>query len=72
MGWGGPLSRTGHSLAYDPVNRRILVFGGSWLTDMGTTLAGDVWAYDVPTSTWMELVPPTVVDMDDPVDMDSQ
>lgn len=64
-GWGtGPLARTGHSLAYDPVNRRFLVFGGSWQTDKGTTQTGDVWAYDVPTNTWTELVPPTAVDMD--------
>jgi hypothetical protein len=63
MGWGtGPLSRTGHSLAYDPVNRRILVVGGTWRTDEGTTQTGDVWAYDVPTNTWSELVPPTTVD----------
>ena len=59
MGWGtGPLSRTGHTLVHDPVNRRILVFGGSWQTDEGTTQTGDVWAYDVPTNTWTELVRP--------------
>jgi hypothetical protein len=63
-GWVGPMSRTGHSLAYDPVNRRILVFGGSWQAYEGTTQTGDVWAYDVPTNTWTELVPPTPVDMD--------
>jgi hypothetical protein len=64
-GWGtGPLSRTGHSLVYDPVNRRILVFGGSWQTDEGATQTGDVWAYDVPTNTWTELVPPAPVDVD--------
>jgi hypothetical protein len=62
-GWGaGPLSRTGHSLAYDPVNRRILVYGGSWQTDEGTPQVGDVWAYDVPTNAWTELVPPAPVD----------
>jgi hypothetical protein len=61
--WGtGPLSRTGPSLAYDPVNRRILVFGGTWQTAGGRTRAGDVWAYDVPSNTWTELVPPTAVD----------
>lgn len=62
-GWGtGPLSRTGHTLVHDPVNRRILMFGGSWQTDEGTTQSGDVWAYDVPTNTWTELVPATAVD----------
>ena len=54
----GPLARTGHSLAYDPVNQRILVFGGTWQTTKGKTQTGDVWAYDVPTNTWTELVRP--------------
>ena len=54
----GPLARTGHSLAYDPVNQRILVFGGIWQTTKGEKKTGDVWAYDVPTNTWTELVRP--------------
>jgi Galactose oxidase, central domain len=58
-GLTGPLARTGHSLAYDPVNRRILVYGGTWRSAGGERQHGDVWAYDVPTNTWTELVPPT-------------
>ena len=58
-GWGtGPLKRTGHSLVYDPVNQRILVFGGTWQTTNGEERTGDVWAYDAPTNTWTELVGP--------------
>jgi hypothetical protein len=59
-GWfTGPLTRTGHSLVYDPVNQRILVYGGTWQTTKGEEGTGDVWAYDVPTNTWTELVAPT-------------
>ena len=60
--WSGGLDRPvgadGHSLAYDPVNQRILVFGGTWQTTNGEKRTGDVWAYDVPTNTWTELVGP--------------
>jgi hypothetical protein len=57
--WGtGPLKRTGHSLVYDPVNQRILVFGGTWQTTNGEKRTDDVWAYDAPTNTWTELVGP--------------
>ena len=57
-GLAGPLARAGHSLVYDPVNQRMLVYGGTWLTTEGKTHTGDVWAYDVPTNTWTELVRP--------------
>ena len=49
----------GHSLVYDPVNQRMLVYGGTWQTTKGEMRTGDVWAYDVPTNTWTELVRPT-------------
>ena len=57
-GLAGPLARTGHSLVHDPVNQRLLVFGGTWQTTRGEQQSGDVWAYDVPTNTWTELVRP--------------
>ena len=56
--FSGPLTRTGASLVYDPVNQRILVYGGTWQTTKGKKRTGDVWAYDVPTNTWTELVGP--------------
>jgi hypothetical protein len=61
-GLAGPLTRTGHSLVYDPVNQRILVYGGTWQTTKGEKMTGDVWAYDVPTNTWTELVGPVTPD----------
>ena len=57
-GLAGPLARTGHSLVYDPINQRMLVYGGTWQTAKGEIRTGDVWAYDVPTNTWTELVRP--------------
>ncbi len=41
-GLAGPLARAGHSLVYDPVNQRMLVYGGTWLTTEGKTHTGDV------------------------------
>ena len=61
-GLAGPLTRTGHSLVYDPVNQRILVYGGTWQTTKGETRTGDIWAYDVPINTWTELVGPATPD----------
>jgi hypothetical protein len=58
-GLAGPLTRTRHTLVYDPVNQRMLVYGGTWQTTTGEMRTGDVWAYDVPTNTWTELVRPT-------------
>jgi hypothetical protein len=62
-GLAGPLARTGHAMVYDPVNTRILVFGGTWQTTKGEEKRGDIWAYDVPTNTWTELVPPTTPEL---------
>jgi hypothetical protein len=58
----GPLARLGHSLVYDDVNERIVLFGGHarMLTAGGDVVwrdLDDVWAYDVSTNTWLELVP---------------
>jgi hypothetical protein len=47
-----PPARSGHSMAYDPVIRCLVVFGG--LDDTGTAL-GDTWAYDTVANTWTEL-----------------
>jgi hypothetical protein len=58
--WTGPLARYGQSLAYDPVNQRILMFGGRHRDSPPDFYGGqesrDVWAYDLPTNTWTELV----------------
>jgi hypothetical protein len=58
--WTGPLARYGQSLIYDPVNQRILMFGGLHVDSRADFWGGqesrDVWAYDLPTNTWTELV----------------
>jgi hypothetical protein len=55
--WTGPLARYRQSLVYDPVNQRILMFGGLHVMRADTYGSSrDVWAYDLPTNTWTELV----------------
>lgn len=60
-GWPTPtnmLARTGHSLAYDLVNRRVLLVGGTApMSGGGFTAYGDLWALDLPSETWTEPVP---------------
>jgi hypothetical protein len=54
----GPLARLRHTLAYDPINARVLVLGGVSRrgVDPDWVRADDVWAYDTPSNTWTELV----------------
>jgi hypothetical protein len=57
--WTGALARYGQSLVYDPVNQRILMVGGHHIDNPGAwggPGSRDVWAYDLPTNTWTELV----------------
>lgn len=49
-----PLSRMGHALAYDPVTRQTILFGG--IDDIDTYF-GDTWAYDFATNSWLDLNP---------------
>jgi N-acetylneuraminic acid mutarotase len=50
-----PSARSGHSMAYDPLNDKVILFGG-W--EMETeTVFGDTWSYDPKTNTWTELSP---------------
>jgi N-acetylneuraminic acid mutarotase len=49
-----PSARGDHSIAYDPVSRRVIMFGGRG--DTGTVLS-DAWAYDPVANTWTELRP---------------
>jgi N-acetylneuraminic acid mutarotase len=48
-----PSARSGHSMAYDPVTRRLIMFGGN----AGTASLNDTWAYDPTTNAWTELEP---------------
>lgn len=49
-----PLPRMGHALAYDPVTRQMILFGG--IDDIDTYF-GDTWAYDFATNSWLDLNP---------------
>lgn len=56
----GPLSRLYHGIVHDPINGRVLIFGGEVRTvddGDGWRDGTDVWAYDVRTNTWRMLVP---------------
>jgi hypothetical protein len=53
----GPLARLGHWLVYDPVNERIVLFGGHARMLEGWRDLDDVWAYDLATNTWRLLLP---------------
>jgi len=47
-----PTARLGQASAFDPVNRRIIVFGGY---GTGATILDDTWAYSPATNAWTEL-----------------
>lgn len=49
-----PAARYSHAMAYDPVNRRVILFGGY---DSFFTLFDDTWAWD--GRTWTRLAPAT-------------
>ncbi len=52
----GPLARGGHTLVYDSVNHRVLMFGGVARMPSGMQFLDDVWAYYPATNTWTEIV----------------
>lgn len=47
-----PPPREQHHMAYDPVNRVVVLFGGS-----GTKTFDDLWVYDYSTDAWTKLNP---------------
>jgi hypothetical protein len=47
-----PIARSGHTAIYDPIHNRMVVFGGR----NGMTALTDVWALDLGTATWHQLV----------------
>jgi len=49
-----PPARSAHSMAYDPVTHRLIMFGGSG--DTGRSL-NDTWSYDSVAGSWAELEP---------------
>jgi hypothetical protein len=53
----GPLHRFQHAIVYDPVNERLVLYGGEARMPAGWRRLRDVWAFDPQTGTWTELVP---------------
>jgi N-acetylneuraminic acid mutarotase len=49
-----PSPRFGHRMVYDPVNERILLFGGA-VYENRYTFFDDLWAYDYASNTWTEI-----------------
>ncbi|MBM3784081.1 MAG: hypothetical protein FJW30_06950 [Acidobacteria bacterium] len=45
-----PAPRFGHTLNYDPVRRRLILFGGE-----GAGFFSDIWAYDIAANQWRQL-----------------
>jgi hypothetical protein len=56
----GPTHRTGHAMVYDPVNRRLVVVGGTVFRGTDWVAADDVIAFDPATRGWTTLLAPTV------------
>lgn len=49
-----PSPRFGHRMVYDPVNERVLLFGGA-VFENRYTFFDDLWSYDPSTNTWSEV-----------------
>jgi len=49
-----PPARFGHRMVYDPVNERVLLFGGA-VYENRYTFFDDLWSYDYSTDTWTEI-----------------
>ena len=57
-GGAWPASRSGHALAYDPVGRRVLLFGGR---SSDALVLDDWWALDSSSRSWTDLTPPASI-----------
>ncbi len=49
-----PSKRLGQKMIYDPVNDRVILFGGSYYSGQ-YTFYGDTWSLDVGSGTWTKL-----------------
>jgi hypothetical protein len=56
-----PECRDGRPMVYDPVNQRLVVYGGTWNTGCAWQTPDDMWALDNATRSWTLVVPPTPV-----------
>jgi N-acetylneuraminic acid mutarotase len=48
-----PPGRSGHAMAYDPVTRKVILFGGS----AQSQYLGDTWTYDPASNSWTQINP---------------
>jgi len=53
-----PSPRHGARMIYDPVNQRVLLFGGAKYENM-YTFYSDIWAFDTASETWTRIETPT-------------
>jgi hypothetical protein len=49
-----PSARAGHSMVYDSVNQKIILFGG---VDLGDNWLNETWIYDSRTNSWTQVFP---------------
>ncbi|MFH1180590.1 MAG: kelch repeat-containing protein [Candidatus Bathyarchaeota archaeon] len=53
-----PSPRMGATMFYDPVNQRILLYGGASEGTTGYTRYNDLWSYDYSSNSWTEIETP--------------
>lgn len=56
-----PECRDGRQMVYDPVNERLVAYGGTVYTGCTWEAPDDMWAFDMATRSWTLIVPPTPV-----------
>jgi hypothetical protein len=52
-----PPARLEQSMVYDPVRKKCIVFGGSYVVDEDRVFFDDIWEWDVETGDWAERTP---------------
>ena len=52
-----PSARSSHSMVYDPINQKIILFGGVNLTD---NWLSDTWVFDYRTYLWTQVFPDNI------------
>ncbi|MFX1252160.1 MAG: Kelch repeat-containing protein [Promethearchaeota archaeon] len=48
-----PSPRSGHGMVYDPVNQKVILFGGG---NENHIFMNDTWVYDYLTNTWTGMI----------------
>ncbi|MFX1590147.1 MAG: Kelch repeat-containing protein, partial [Promethearchaeota archaeon] len=49
-----PTARSSHSMVYDPINQKVILFGG---VDLNDNWMNDTWIFDSRTKRWTEVFP---------------